>query len=254
MTTPRWSVVASALRSDIRAGRLGPSGELDTEAELCRRFDTSRITVRRALTELRREGLVVSQRGSGSRAVLDTSTDPSFTIMRGASIGTEANVVRTNCHWRTLRPNAELVNAIRRAGVRKPERTPWLRFTYEQRLNGSVFDDASVWFAPTIAGLVDRTAHRDGHTAALLANTGVRFGTSIQTVSAAWNAQRATSGAPSDSVDLVLERVMLDPDGDVAFVSIHHHHGAMTSIRVDLPTTNLLGRDQFTIAPLRNEL
>ena len=53
MTTLAWAVVAEQLRGDIQSGRTGPNGELDTEAELCRRFSTSRITIRRALAELR---------------------------------------------------------------------------------------------------------------------------------------------------------------------------------------------------------
>jgi hypothetical protein len=38
MTTLAWVTVAEQLRRDIQARRIGPNGELDTEAELCQRF------------------------------------------------------------------------------------------------------------------------------------------------------------------------------------------------------------------------
>jgi DNA-binding GntR family transcriptional regulator len=84
MTTLAWVAVAEQLRLDIQARRIGPNGELDTEVELCQRFATSRITVRRALAELRSEGLVVSRRGSGSRAVLPGTQPLALVITAGA--------------------------------------------------------------------------------------------------------------------------------------------------------------------------
>ena len=46
-------------------GDFGRSGALESEAELGRRYDVSRVTVRKALERLRDEGLVVARRGSG---------------------------------------------------------------------------------------------------------------------------------------------------------------------------------------------
>ena len=57
--------LADALRARIAAGEVGPDGALPSEAELARMFSASRVTVRRALDALRREGLVSSRRGAG---------------------------------------------------------------------------------------------------------------------------------------------------------------------------------------------
>ena len=65
MTGHRFEAVAQDLRDRIAQGRTGPSGALDSEAEIGRRHGVSRVTVRRALETLRDEGLVVSRAGSG---------------------------------------------------------------------------------------------------------------------------------------------------------------------------------------------
>ena len=46
-------------------GELGEDGSVDSEAELCRRYEVSRPTVRRALELLRDQGLVESRHGAG---------------------------------------------------------------------------------------------------------------------------------------------------------------------------------------------
>ena len=38
MTTFAWVAVAEQIRQEIQNRRIGPNGELDTEAELCQRF------------------------------------------------------------------------------------------------------------------------------------------------------------------------------------------------------------------------
>ena len=62
---PRYLQVAAELRQEVALGDVGPSGVLESEAELARRFTVSRVTVRKALAELQRDGLVVSRQGSG---------------------------------------------------------------------------------------------------------------------------------------------------------------------------------------------
>jgi GntR family transcriptional regulator len=67
MTGVRAVDVALVLREDIALGTLSASGDgsLPSEAALAERFTASRVTVRRALEQLRAEGLVVSRRGVG---------------------------------------------------------------------------------------------------------------------------------------------------------------------------------------------
>src|SRR5687767_5949524 len=64
-TGPRWAQLAGKLRERITLGDYGETGALESEAQLARRYDASRVTVRRALETLRDEGLLSSRKGSG---------------------------------------------------------------------------------------------------------------------------------------------------------------------------------------------
>jgi GntR family transcriptional regulator len=65
MTGPRFASVAAELRERISLGDYARSGALESEADLGQRFGVSRVTIRRALEQLRDEGLITARRGSG---------------------------------------------------------------------------------------------------------------------------------------------------------------------------------------------
>jgi GntR family transcriptional regulator len=65
MTGPRFASLAAELRERIALGDYGRTGALESEAEIGRRYEVSRVTVRRALEQLAGEGLVTARRGSG---------------------------------------------------------------------------------------------------------------------------------------------------------------------------------------------
>lgn len=60
-----WSQVASSLRDEIVGRVLQPGQQMATELGLSERFGVSRFTVRRALAELEKEGLVRIEHGRG---------------------------------------------------------------------------------------------------------------------------------------------------------------------------------------------
>lgn len=62
---PLWQMIHDTLRHEIAQGAWPAGARLPTEAELARRFDVNRHTVRRALTALSGEGLVQARRGAG---------------------------------------------------------------------------------------------------------------------------------------------------------------------------------------------
>ena len=64
--TPKYLQVFKAIKTDIVSGRYQPGQKLPSEAALVRRFETSRITVGRALRELQQVGLIERRVGSGS--------------------------------------------------------------------------------------------------------------------------------------------------------------------------------------------
>src|ERR1700742_4364027 len=61
-----WRQIFGKLQGDIASGGLKPGMRLPTEAELSAQFGVNRHTVRRALEELSRDGLVRVEQGRGS--------------------------------------------------------------------------------------------------------------------------------------------------------------------------------------------
>lgn len=61
-----WRQIASRIQGDIASGALKPGARLPTEAEMSGRFGVNRHTIRRALEELSRDGLVRVEQGRGS--------------------------------------------------------------------------------------------------------------------------------------------------------------------------------------------
>jgi GntR family transcriptional regulator len=64
--TPLYEQIKTALRSRILDGTYAPHSQMPSESELCAMFDVSRITVRQALGDLQKEGLVFKLHGKGT--------------------------------------------------------------------------------------------------------------------------------------------------------------------------------------------
>lgn len=62
---PRYLTIADELRGTIADGTLGAGQVLPSEAVLSKKYDASRITIRKALEVLRQEGCVESRQGFG---------------------------------------------------------------------------------------------------------------------------------------------------------------------------------------------
>lgn len=74
-----WRQIAGRMQQEIGSGRYPPGARLPTEAELSRMFAVNRHTVRRALEELSRNGLVRVEQGRGSfvaEDVLEYAVEP----------------------------------------------------------------------------------------------------------------------------------------------------------------------------------
>ena len=63
---PKYRIVLDALSAAIRSGQFQPGAKLPSESALVKKYNTSRITVGRALRELQHAGLVRRVAGSGS--------------------------------------------------------------------------------------------------------------------------------------------------------------------------------------------
>lgn len=62
----KYEVIAKELRDDIVNGVYSPGQQLALEKEMCEQYGVSRITIKRAVDELVKQGLVVKRRGSGT--------------------------------------------------------------------------------------------------------------------------------------------------------------------------------------------
>lgn len=65
-SVPVAAQVARDIEKDIRAGRLAPDTRLPNELELSLQYGVARMTVRRAVAQLRDKGLVITVHGRGS--------------------------------------------------------------------------------------------------------------------------------------------------------------------------------------------
>jgi GntR family phosphonate transport system transcriptional regulator len=63
---PRWRQIYGTLAEEMQQGILRPGHRLPTEPELAERFGVNRHTLRRAMAELRDDGLVRIERGRGT--------------------------------------------------------------------------------------------------------------------------------------------------------------------------------------------
>jgi DNA-binding GntR family transcriptional regulator len=61
--------VARDIEKDIGAGLVAPDTRLPSEADLSQQYGVARMTVRRAIAQLRDKGLVVTVHGRGSFAM-----------------------------------------------------------------------------------------------------------------------------------------------------------------------------------------
>ncbi len=62
----KYEAIAYQLKSKIMDGTLQPGGKLPSEAELCREYDASRLSVRSAIGMLAAQGLIQTFQGKGS--------------------------------------------------------------------------------------------------------------------------------------------------------------------------------------------
>ncbi|MEX2444670.1 MAG: substrate-binding domain-containing protein [Alkalispirochaeta sp.] len=62
----KYQIVSAWIRESIEAGRIDPGDKLPSESELIRRFGISRNSIRQAVNELVREGLVETRHGMGT--------------------------------------------------------------------------------------------------------------------------------------------------------------------------------------------
>ncbi|WP_158971284.1 GntR family transcriptional regulator, partial [Chachezhania sediminis] len=78
----RYPEVAARIMADLRSGNFRVGDPMPSEAVLCARFGASRSTIRSAMAELQRMGMIERKQGAATRV---TSTEPPPTYVHSMS-------------------------------------------------------------------------------------------------------------------------------------------------------------------------
>lgn len=228
----RYLDLADVLRARIAAGDVGPGGALASEGEFGRAYGTSRVTVRRALDQLRREGLVRSRRGAGWFAAVDPVRQPlgRVTTVEAAVEAAGATPSREILSFGFVAADATVAAALACG--------PGAELLRVQRLNradGEPFALVTVWVGAELGAELSRAEVERAPFYDLLPVRGVELATAHQTITA--DVADAGTGrrldvAPGDPV-LVVRRVTHDVSGTPVLYSEHRYPAARTTFEIE---------------------
>jgi GntR family transcriptional regulator len=229
MRTPRYQMIADNLRDRIRSGGVTAGRLLPSESSLSEEFSVSRVTVRRALEQLREAGLIDSRQGLGWFVAGDPVRQP-----LGELDTVEEQLAATGAISTRQVLDFAFIDAPARVGdVLGEERVLEVR-----RLNladGEPFARVTVW-CPEAVGA--RFSRRDVEARPFYDLLDVKLRGAEQTIGAAAASpdDAALLGVPPGSPVLVCERITRTDDGVAVLVSEHVYPGHLTVFSADLPS------------------
>ncbi len=228
MRTPRYQAIADDLRERISAGGYTSGRLLPSESTLSEEFSVSRVTVRRALDQLRRSGLIDARQGLGWYVNTEPLRQP---LTRLGTV--EEQLVASGAVAERRILDFAFVDAPARIGEILGES----RVLEVRRLNladGAPFARVTVWCPEALGSELSR---RDVEARPFYELLGIRLAGAEQTIGAA--AASAEDGAllevPAGSPVLVCERVTHAADGVAVLVSEHVYPGHLTVFSAELP-------------------
>lgn len=173
--------VYTILREQLREGRYPPDVALPGEMEFAERFGVSRVTMRRALDELKREGLIERTRGRGSFAKPALQEAP----VRGSLSGLLENIVAMGLKTSvriialdTIEAPADVAEALRLPAGAMVQKAIRVR-----SLSGAPLAVMTTFVPESVASFTRREL-TDAPMLKLLEVTGVRVSHADQTISA----------------------------------------------------------------------
>ena len=142
---PKYRQVYEDLLASIQAGTFLPGDRLPSEAELGKRYETSRITVAKAVNELQLRGLVSRRAGSGTHVLLPARTTGHIFGLLIPDLG-KTEIFEPICHGMMQsplsRPHSLLWgHAMGEAAMQEREAEQLCQQYIEQKVSG-------VFFAP----------------------------------------------------------------------------------------------------------
>ena len=232
---PLYHQLFLRLRDEITAGQRLPGSLLPGEIELAGQFGVSRVTARRALNELAREGLVDRKRRAGTRVAQRTIIAP---IEASIEQAVEALLVfGRDTTARVLSLGIAPANANTAALFAIPPGEPIVRAQRLRLLKGSPLGIVTSEVPQAVAGgSLTRDRLESQSILALLAEQGWRAASATQAVSAL-AADMATAaqldidvGAPL----LRVERVVANAEGKPFLHTVATYRADRYRLRIDL--------------------
>lgn len=152
---PLYHQVYVALHGWIVDGAYPPGARLPTEPELCRAFRVSRITVRRAIGELVRQGALVRRQGSGTYVAAAAesgagSTDVREVARRVAGLGASTGIRDLEVRW--VAADADTCAALEIASPARVHRSTRIRTRA-----GEPIGHVTVWLPEHVGRSLSRT-------------------------------------------------------------------------------------------------
>ena len=228
MRTLRYRAIADELRRRVERGDFAAGALLPSEAELSGEFGASRVTVRRALEELRQEGLVDARQGLGWFA----AADPLRQSL--ARLGTIEDQLAAS----GVEPSRRILSF---GYVKAPPRVRQVlgaaTVLEVVRLNladGAPFARVTVWCPEDLAGDLSRD---DVERAPFYELLPVELGGAVQSIGAAAASDEDAEllEIPPGSPVLRCERITTTADDEPVLLSVHIFPAHRTEFVVDLP-------------------
>lgn len=228
MRTPRYQLIADDLRDRIRTGGYTAGRLLPSEANLSEEFSVSRVTVRRALEQLRESGLIDSRQGLGWFVAGDPVRQPLGELDTLEQQLADAGATSTR---------QVLDFAFIDAPARAAEILGESRVLEVRRLNladGEPFARVTVWCPE---GLAARFSRHDVESKPFYELLDAEVKGAEQTIgaSAASPVDAALLDVPPGSPVLVCERITRSADGTAVLLSEHVYPGHLTVFSAELP-------------------
>lgn len=254
MTGPRFRQIADEVRERIALGEFGDSGALDSEAELGRRYQASRTTVRKALDVLRAAGLVESRVGSGhfvtGGAVHQQLALGTFRHAGSAIAGRDVRRRVVTFGWSAPPPAIAATLRVQATADALCARTV-------RTVDGAPLDAATEWIPGATAARLSRADLAEPGAWHALQRQGVTIATVTQTITAglATDSDADLLDVAPGSALLLIRRLALDPDDTPVALADHRYLASRFSLEVefhgawsDLPA----GLRETTIVPLKD--
>jgi GntR family transcriptional regulator len=234
MTGTRAAQVAQELRQRIVSGDLGASGALESEAALGQRYGVSRVTVRRALDELRAQGVVDSRRGAGwfvtAAAFHQTLALGTFRHADSAVSAAGKSASRRIVDFGYLPASGPVALGL---GIAPQAEALYSRSV--RTVDGVPLDLVHEWVPAGVAADISRSAAEGPGIWATLQRQGHRIETVRQTISAdvTTDAEVDLLGVPAGNPLLLVRRVAYTSDGTPLALSDHRYLAHRFSLEVE---------------------